>query len=349
MALAEQDVGPEARAHLTEVREAASRASLLVADLLLVGQHGPLSLQPLNIADVLTRLLPALKARAGERVEIRLAPGPDHSRVMADEELIGRIGLIFAERSRETMPGGGTLTIRIAESGEAGERTAILSFQDTGSAPPLHMLPHLFEPYLAAESGGKGRGLGLSIVHGIVKRMGADIAATPGPGSGTEFIITFPARAAAPAAGPSASRSLHPGPDAAVDPRPAETAQGNGETILVAEDDDDLRTLAMKILSRGGYAVLAARDGEEAVDLFERNRESVRLALLDDVMPRMGGRAALARIRAASPGLPAVLCSGYMWSLNGRAGDSAAPFDILQKPWRPRELLRAVRDGLAQG
>jgi CheY-like chemotaxis protein len=348
MALAEQDMGPEARAHLTEVREAASRASLLVADLLLVGQRGPLTPRPLDLNDTIARLAPTLKARAGEEVEIRFLAGQDLPEIVADEEQIGRLAVVLAERARESMPDGGILTIRTTSAEVSGDRQAVLSFHDNGAAPPPSVMLHLFEPYLPAKSGGKGRGLGLSIVHGIVKRIGGDIAAAAVPGGGTEFTITFPGRASVPEPWLSSPRAPRPEPGAAGNPRPQAAAQGAGQTILVAEDDDGLRALAMKILAREGYVVLAARDGEEAVEVYERNRDAVRLALLDDVMPRMGGRAALARMRVVTPGLPAILCSGYTWSLNGKTRDDAAPFDILQKPWRPRELLRAVRDGLAQ-
>jgi two-component system, cell cycle sensor histidine kinase and response regulator CckA len=349
MALAEHDMGPEARAHLTEVRAAASRASLLVADLLLVGQRGPLSPRPLDVNDTIMRLLPTLKARAGAGVEIKLVPGPGLPEIMADEEQIGKLAVVLAERAREVMPGGGTLTIRTTKAMSNGEERTVISFLDTGTAAAPAVFHRLFEPYLPSESGGKSRGLGLSIVHGIVMRIGGDITAAAGPGGGTEFTITFPGRSAVPAALLSAPRAAPPESGPVAGPRPQEAAQAAGETILIAEDDDGLRALAAKILSREGYTVLSARDGEEAVDMYERNRDTVRLALLDDVMPRMGGRAALARMRQVTPGLPAVICSGYTWSLNGKAEDSAAPFDILQKPWRPRELLLAVRDGLTQG
>jgi len=348
MALAERDMGPEARAHLTEVREAASRASLMVADLLLVGQRGPLSPRPLDLNDTIARLVPTLKARAGNEIEIRITPGTDLPEIVADEEQIGRLAVVLAERARESMQGGGILTIRTAAGAEGADRRAVLSFLDSGLPPAPEALLHLFEPYLPAESGGKGRGLGLSIAHGIVARIGGTIEAAAAPGGGTELTVTFPSRAEVPEAWLAAARTPPPEPAASAQPRAQEAAQGAGETILIAEDDDGLRALAMKILSREGYAVLPARDGEEAVEVYEKNQGAVRLALLDDVMPRMGGRAALARIRGVTPGLPAVLCSGYTWSLNGKTSDGAAPFEILQKPWRPRELLRAVRDGLAQ-
>jgi CheY-like chemotaxis protein len=348
MALAERDMGPEARAHLTEVRQAASRASLLVADLLLVGQRGPLSPQPLDLNDTIGRLIPTLKARAGEGIEIRFIGGSEVPEIVADEEQIGRLAVVFTERARESMPGGGILTIRTAAKALEADRRAVLVFLDSGLTPTPEALLHIFEPYLPSESGGKSRGLGLSIAHGIAARIGGTIEAAAGPSGGTELSVTFPSRATVPEAWLAAARTARSEPLAGTHPRPQEAAQGAGETILVAEDDDGLRELAMKILSREGYAVLAARDGEEAVEVYERNREAVRLALLDDVMPRMGGRAALARIRGVTPGLPAILCSGYTWSLNGKATDGMAPFEILQKPWRPRELLRAVRDGLTR-
>ena len=119
-----------------------------------------------------------------------------------------------------------------------------------------------------------------------------------------------------------------------------------GRTILLAEDDEDLRALASKTLTREGFTMLEARDGQEAVELFELNRDSVCLALIDEVMPRMGGRAALARIRRIAPDLPAVLCIGYTWSLHGKMQECSEDFDCLPKPWQPRELLRVVREAL---
>ncbi len=119
-----------------------------------------------------------------------------------------------------------------------------------------------------------------------------------------------------------------------------------GQIILLAEDDEGLRTLASKTLAREGYEVLVARDGQEAVELFEQNKEAIRLALIDDVMPRMGGRAALARMHRILPGLPAILCTGYTWSLDGKAREHGDFIDILPKPWQPRELLRTVREAL---
>lgn len=117
-------------------------------------------------------------------------------------------------------------------------------------------------------------------------------------------------------------------------------------TILVAEDDAGIRALATKILSREGYRVLSAGDGEQAVELFEREADRISLVVLDDVMPRMGGRAALDLMRRNAPDLPAILCSGYTWQLDGGTPPGAGFSRVLTKPWQPLELLRRVREGL---
>ena len=140
-----------------------------------------------------------------------------------------------------------------------------------------------------------------------------------------------------------------PGTETASTAEPSGRAHSSGaagETILVAEDDENLRSLAVKVLAREGYAVLAARDGQEAVEIIQRNVPKVRLALLDDVMPRMGGRAALARIHQIAPSLPVIICSGYAWHLDEDSPQSAGYCETLRKPWQPRDLLRRVREGL---
>jgi two-component system cell cycle sensor histidine kinase/response regulator CckA len=347
MALAEKDAGAETRTHLAEVRDAAARASALVGDLLIVGRRSPLAPRLVDLNDTLSRLMPELESQAGGNIEVTLAPAADLPLVMADEEQLKRLALVLCVRARDAMAGGGRIALQTLTVSRGKERHVHLRISDTGPRIPEEMRLQMFEPYFPGPVGGKGYGLRLSLVHGIVKRFGGNIEIEQGGEAGTTFVVVLPALPAThegrPA--PAPPRQEERAPESAAGPR----GGGDGRTILLAEDDEGLRVLATKILSHEGFTILAARDGQEAVEIFERHRDVIRLALLDDVMPRMGGRAALARMRQLVPGLPAIVCSGYTWSLGGNARESGEACMILAKPWQPRELLRRVREGLEEG
>ena len=346
MALAEEDAGPQTLAHLEEVRAASVRAASLAEDLLTVGQRGRISPRMLPLNEAISRILPSARAEAADGVEIRLSLALDLPPVFSDDEQIARLVAALCARARSVMPAGGRLTIgtQATEPDPAGQRRILLTFADTGAPVPPDVRPRLFEPFLPWRADSKGLGLELSIAYSIVHRLGGTIQVENPPEGGAKFVISFPVREEAPAGDESSMRPSMAMPD--LPRREAVKPVEPGQTILLAEDDEGLRTLAMRILAREGYEVLAARDGQEAVDLFEVNRDAVRLAVIDEVMPRMGGRAALARMRRSVPGLPAVLCTGYTWSLDGKTQEGGDILDILPKPWRPRELLRVVRETL---
>jgi CheY-like chemotaxis protein len=246
------------------------------------------------------------------------------------------------------MGGSGRISIQTLAAIKGDGRQVSLRVADTGPCVPEEMRAQLFEPYFPGLTGGKGYGLRLSLVHGIVKRFGGEIEIESGPGPGTTFVISLPARADSRADRPEPAPALRAEATPAPTVKPRSGSAGEARTILVAEDDEGLRTLAAKILSHEGFAILAAHDGQEAVEIFERQKEAIRLVLLDDIMPRMGGRAALGRMRQLVPNLPAILCSGYTWSLDGNARESGEACIVLSKPWQPRELLRRVREGLEE-
>jgi len=332
MALAEKDAGPQCRAHLAGVRGAAARASALVDDLLVVGRRSMLIPHLIDVNETLAVLLPELKAQAGKGVEVMFMPAADLPPVLADEEQIGRLAAVLCARASAAMPDGGSVAIHtLVSPASVGEgRRVLLRFSDTGPRVPELMRLQLFEPYFPGLTGGKGYGLQLSLVHGIVQRLRGEIEIEGGFEGGPTFVISLPAQAG--------SRESRPAP-----------AAQEGQTILLADNDESQRALATEILSREGYTILAARDGQEAVEIFERQRDVIRLVLLDDVMPRMGGLAALAQMRQLVPGLPAILSRGYSWSLDGRTRESDEACIVLQRPWQPRELLRRVREGLEEG
>lgn len=346
MALAEEDAGPQTLAHLAEVRAASVRAVSLAEDLLTVGQRGRISLRMLQLNEFISRVLPSVKAEASDGVEVRLSLAHDLPAIFSDSEQIARLVSALCARAWSVMPAAGRLTIgtQVTEPDPSGQRRVLLTFADTGAPVPADLRPRLFEPFLPWRADGKGLGLELSIAYSIVHRLGGTIDVENPPEGGVKFVISFPVREEAPAGNEGAMR---PSKEMSTLPRrDAVTLVEPGQTILLAEDDEGLRTLAMRILAREGYEVLVARDGQEAVDLFEAHRDVVRLAVVDEVMPRMGGRAALARMRRSVPGLPAVLCTGYTWSLDGKTQEGGDILDVLPKPWRPRELLRIVRETL---
>jgi CheY-like chemotaxis protein len=351
LALAEENAGPEVRGLLSEVMESTTRAARLVQDLMVIGQRGPFSPRLLDLDEAILHHLPAMRAACGEGVSILHTPATGLPFVFADEDLLGRLLTALCSRAREAMPGGGTLSLRAALVDDpSGAGRVLLRATDTGEPIPEELRGRFFEPYLPGRSGGKGQGLGPLIAYAVAQRLGGEIRVESPAGAGTTVVFSLPARSA-PAVRPlpekHAARELdQPVPSPA--PGPASAPSG-GATLLLAEDDEGLRALAAKILSREGYTVLAARDGQEAVEIFEREGHRIQLVLLDDVMPRMGGRAALERIRRITPDLPAILCSGYTWRLDGQARERDGFYEILQKPWQPRELLHRVRECLRTG
>jgi len=352
MALSEEDAGAEVRDLITEAREAMTRAASLVQDLLVAGQRGPFTPRLIDLSEAVRRQLPALHAACGDGIQITISLAADLPPVLLDEDLLGRLLAALCARAREAMPAGGEVTVETSSGGGSMEASRVLlRVGDTGEAIAAEMRGRFFEPYLPGRSGGKGQGLGPLIVHSVVRRLGGEVAVESSDGGGTVFVVSLPGRHVGDVAQvPAADCS----PGAA--PRPPETAPSSAvlpdpgaATILVAEDDEGLRSLAVKVLSREGYTVIAARDGQEAVDLYERAGGTISLVLLDDVMPRMGGRATLERIRRTAPSLPAILCSGYTWRLDGAPRESDAFCAVLPKPWQPRELIHRVREGLGPG
>ena len=345
MAFAEEDAGPQTLGHLEEVRNASVRAASLAEDLLTVGLRGRSAPRMHQINDCITRNLRSLRAAAAEGVEIRVALAPALPVIMCDQVQMARLARALCARAWAVMPAGGVLTIgtAVTEPGPAGERRVLLTFSDTGAAVPPELRKRLFEPYVPWKPDGKGLGLELSIAHSIVHSLGGEIEVQCPPQGGTTIVLSFPVR-------PEARDEHNAPPPRGSHEMPHTAADGPiaaAQTILLAEDDEGLRTLAMKVLVREGYNVLAARDGQEAFEIFELNKGAICLALMDEVMPRMSGRVALARMRGILPGLPAILCTGYMWSLNGKAREYGEVLDILPKPWLPRELVQRVREALA--
>ncbi|MGO9409390.1 MAG: response regulator [Spirochaetia bacterium] len=338
LALGEEDLGPKAKAHLQEVMSALTRATELIGQLLAVGRRASSLLAEIDLNESVSRALEQARASQPAGVQASFVAGAGLPRFLASadqlEKLIGSLITYAAERTGKD----GRLFL---ETGRASQEPAragaafgaspfaervMLRLSAPDAEVPDDEHGHMFEPFYVSPSTGRRMGLGMAAARGAISLLGGDISTRKPSEGGIEFVITLPARKE----------------------NPLTPKLSNGGTILLAEDDVGVRDLASRVLGKEGYRVLAARDGEEAVRLFEQNRERIRIAILDDVMPKLSGRSVLERIRASSPSLPVILCTGYAW---GDQESVARPGreEILAKPYEPRDLLRFVRRVLGNG
>ncbi|MFP4308139.1 MAG: response regulator [Desulfococcaceae bacterium] len=208
-------------------------------------------------------------------------------------------------------------------------RFVVLSVSDTGCGISAEVRDRIFEPFFSTKEVGKGTGLGLATVYGIVKQHEGFIEVASAGASGTQFDIYLPAGV--------------PGEEAPEELSETTAAPGGGgETILLAEDDEMVRKLATRILERAGYRVLTARDGDEALERFRRHMDEIGLSILDVVMPRRSGRAVYDQIHALRPDLPILFVSGYSYNILEAGGVYPEEYEVLPKPFRKEDLLERV-------
>jgi CheY-like chemotaxis protein len=259
--------------------------------------------------------------------------------VDADRGLIEQVVMNLCVNARDAMPDGGRIVIRTDSAcplvtDHRGKTTKTgshcrLIISDTGMGIPTEDIDHIFEPFFTTKEVGKGTGLGLATVYGVVQQHGGLIEVRSEVGKGTTFEISLPC------AGRGASH--HEG-------KAAPPAEGGSETILVAEDEQVVRDIAVRILKKGGYKVLTAEDGIEAVEIFRRQGDNIDMLLLDVVMPKMSGRAVYEQIRRMAPNIPALFTSGYDPDVTQPRFFHDHDKRLLTKPYSPDDLLRSVRN-----
>jgi two-component system cell cycle sensor histidine kinase/response regulator CckA len=328
---------------LAEIRQAGERAANLTRQLLAFSRKQVLQPRVVNLNTLLGDLLRLLRRLIGEDVELALATGASRGLAQVDPGQFEQAVVNLAVNARDAMPHGGRLTIEtrdVAANGdEAGHLPGVppgryvgVSVSDTGHGMDDATRERIFEPFFTTKPPGEGTGLGLAMVYGFVKQSGGHVEVSTELGRGTTFTLYLPrAEAAAPQPGtaPDASRL------------PAGT-----ETVLLVEDEEAVRRLSARVLRSRGYAVLEARDGEEAERLATEHPGPIHIVVTDLVMPRMSGRrlaGALARIR---PRLRVLFMSGYTDEAVVRQGVHESSVDFLQKPFGPEELARKVREVL---
>lgn len=326
--LAENDpLRPKAEA----ICRSSDRAAALTSQLLAFSRRQVVQPRVLNLNGLVTGLQEMLHRLLGETILLKTIPSTSPARVKVDPGQFEQVIVNLAVNARDAMPGGGELTIEVSTV-EIDEMPRVnLSVRDTGTGMDAEVQSHLFEPFYTTKAHGKGAGLGLSIVYGIVKQSGGNITVNSEVGQGTVFQIFLPCVIAeetelAPAA---TFGKVAPG----------------SETILLVEDEAALRKLAGEVLRSSGYTVLEAVNGEDAMLVYRRFTGVIPLLVTDMIMPGMNGRALAERLRDSRPDMKVLYISGYTENLldHGPLGPSTA---FLQKPFAPAVLARTVREML---
>jgi hypothetical protein len=333
-----------ARRSVELIQKTADRAAALTRQLLAFSRKQVLQKKILDLNTTVADVSTMLRRLIGEDVDLLLTLGPGAGRVNADRAQLEQALMNLAVNARDAMPNGGTLGVETdhvrlgaappdrPEALPAGPY-AVLRVIDTGVGMDAATQTRIFEPFFTTKEPGKGTGLGLSMVHGTVRQHGGAIHVRSAVGGGTTFEIFLPQVAAPTESG---------GADEAGATRPAV----GQETILLVEDEDDVRALAREVLERQGYTVLEAGDGAQALQVHEKEGDRIDLILTDVVMPRMSGREMVDRVRATRPAMRVLYMSGYTGDAIVRHGVLDASMLLLGKPFTPAALIAKIREVL---
>ncbi|MGH7578921.1 MAG: ATP-binding protein, partial [Gemmatimonadales bacterium] len=341
--LRRSDVPEAARADVEHIRKAAERTSSVTAQLLAFSRRQVLRPVALDLNMLVRSWEGVLRRTMGEDCSVVLRSGATVAPILADPGQLEQVLLNLTLNARDAMPRGGTLTVETFDAEIADEylrrragvavrpgRYVVLAVSDTGHGMDRETLGHVFEPFFTTKGVGQGTGLGLSTVYGIVKQSDGYVWAYSEPGEGSTFKVYLPV----------AAQDV-PAPGA---PVPAPARPGHGEAVLLVEDDAAVRQVTRRALEEGGYRVLEAANGRDALALLESVSDRIGLLLTDVVMPGMGGRELAERIAVLRPGTPVLFTSGYTDGEIVRRGllDPAAAF--IQKPFGPEAIVRIVRE-----
>jgi PAS domain S-box-containing protein len=321
--------GPRA-GQMGEIVETAVNASVLARGLLAFSHKQPLNLRRDDVNRMIVDLRRFLVRVIGEDVELHIRPFPGPLFAVMDEVQMQHVLVNLATNARDAMDSRGLMVVTTAP--DEDRRFVRITVSDTGCGMTDDVREKIFEPFFTTKEVGRGTGLGLAVVYGIVTQHGGTIACESAPGRGTAFTILIPAATGAEEGAPA---------DALV---PAAAPVGGCETILVAEDDEQVMEVVRLTLEGRGYTVICAANGREALALHEGNRGGIDLVILDYSMPGMNGGEVLEAIRRRDPGVKGFFLSGYAGEGSAAAGD--ADFPLVAKPVIPRMLLAQVRAAL---
>jgi len=329
------------RGQIQETLHAGERAATLIRQLLTFSRKQSLDPKILSINAAVTSLESLLRRLIGESITLVCTLDPTNGRLRADQSQLEQVLVNLVVNARDAMPKGGTLTIDVAQveltHSPVYQLTPLLpgpyvrfAVSDTGCGMDRKTQSHIFEPFFTTKGEGKGSGLGLSTVYGIVTQCGGAIDVTSRVGHGTRFDVYFPS---------VESDILTTTPT-----QPLGQPQRGTETILLVEDETSVRTLVRDELRKLGYRVLEAKDGIEACVLATQQAGSFQLLLTDVVMPGMAGRELAQHLTVLNPDLRTLFISGYMDDVGIMAGQEEGTSRFLQKPFTPEMLAQAVRN-----
>jgi two-component system, cell cycle sensor histidine kinase and response regulator CckA len=316
------------RSAIEQISEAARRSSDLTRQLLTFSRRQPSQPKPIVLNHVVRDIEKMLRRLIGEDIELNLGLSPHEAVIRADPGQIEQVIVNLVVNARDAMPNGGTLLI---ETLVIQGSCVLLHVHDTGEGMTPEIQARIFEPFFTTKEPGKGTGLGLSTVYGIVRQSGGAISVVSEPGGGSMFRVQFPCTEA---------------PAEYAETRRPEMPRGGNETILVAEDEEGVRSYVRHVLEQSGYAVLEAPNGRMALELAARYPEPIHLFLSDIVMPEGGGADLTKQFLAIRPGVPVLRMSGYADRIEQAAAIAAGAY--IQKPFTAPALLNQVRRLLDQ-
>jgi CheY-like chemotaxis protein len=321
-----------------QILASANRAATLTQGLLAYSRKQIINPQPVKLNEIIRKVERLLLRLLGEDVELKSMLAERDIIVLADAGQIEQVLMNIAANARDAMPDGGYLYIetQLTELDEASAKSrdlpsgkyAVITVTDSGMGMDEKTRQRIFEPFFTTKDHGKGTGLGLAVVYGIIKQHGGYVEVESEMGMGATFRIYLPVHLAAVEEVPSVE--LPP-------------IEGGSETILVAEDDETVRFLTSNVLEQFGYTVIQAVDGEDAVNRFMENKERVKLLLLDVIMPKKNGKEVYEKVRIFQPDVKVLFLSGYTADIMHQKGLLEKGVNFILKPVPMNNLLRKVR------
>jgi len=329
------------RADLEEIRRAGRRAADLIHQLLAFARRQVIEPRVVSVNELIANMQKMLRRLIGADVELATSLAPDAEPVKVDPGQFEQVVMNLVVNARHAMPAGGKLMVttgnvhfappRAAEAGVAPGPFVRVSVSDTGVGMSAETMSRVFEPFFTTKEPGQGTGLGLATCYGIVKQANGHIAVTSEVGCGTTFEIYLPVADERPAQAPAAEE---------------EAAPSGTETLLLVEDEEQVRAMATRLLGAQGYEVLAAGDPDQALAIVRDHSGSIHLMITDVVLPRMSGRVLAQRVMEARPETRVLYISGYAGDVIVHRGVLEPGVSYLQKPLTAATLARRVREVL---
>jgi signal transduction histidine kinase/CheY-like chemotaxis protein len=338
----EMNEGDPLRSYVEAIRSSTDRAANLTKSLLTFSRRQAVALKPVDLNEVIRGVEKLLLRLIGEDIQLRTVLSERSLTVMADAGQMEQVLMNLVANAGDAMPAGGTLTIETGAVDIDEEYVsqhifsrpgphAVLTVSDTGMGMDEKTRQRIFDPFFTTKEVGKGTGLGLSIVYGIIRQHDGNINVYSEQGIGTTFKIYLPL--------------IESGVEEVKSMETVAPTRGT-ETVLVAEDDSDVKKLIKDVLIKYGYTVMEAADGEEAVKVFMDNRDKIDILVFDMIMPKMKGDEAYKEILKISPEIKVIFMSGYTEEIIYRKGVLEKGLSVVSKPVSPHEILTRIREVL---